>query len=65
MSWITKRLKSKTYWYGLFVMAVPYAYQHFTLLEDLLGDNYNVAFFALGFLALVIRERTTKPLQEK
>lgn len=62
---IEQRAKSKTYWLGFAVMLLGYLQQNFSLIDKYLGDSRDIAFFAVGFLILVLRELTKTPISEK
>ena len=62
---VAKRAKSKTYWWGAMIMASPFLYENFSLLQDYLGEYYKIAFFAMGFITMTLRELTKEPVDNK
>lgn len=66
MSWLKKRLKSKTIWLttiapGVLVFMTTYS----DTLEEMLKGNYNYVFMFFAALAWYSRESTNQPLDDK
>lgn len=61
-----KRLRSKTYWYGLGITVVGFLDQYTTAISDLIPDGYKgVAVAVLGIGVLILREMTKSPVADK
>ena len=63
---ILQRLKSNTYRVAAFISIVIAPLEvNFHLLRDALGDNYGYAFIGFSIVMMVMRELTTKSIQDK
>lgn len=63
---IKKRLKSKFYHLGVTVLPLlVYLQSQFPGLREFVGANYNIIFIGLGALIILLRELTTKKLDDK
>lgn len=66
MNAITKRLKSKTYWYGAAVVALGFAEQYGHVVTQFIPEQYKgLAVSLLGVGVWVLREMTKSPVAEK
>lgn len=62
---LSKRLKSKTYWLGVLVIFVGFAQANFPMIANYLGEYQGAVNFVIGFLVLFLRELTKTPISEK
>lgn len=63
---ILKRLKSRTYWLGVGVMALGYMEAYGDQLGPILPPEYRgYATLAIGAAIMILRELTNKPIKEK
>lgn len=66
MNAITKRLKSKTYWYGAAVVALGFAEQYSSILTQFVPEQYRgLAVSLVGVGVWVLREVTKTPVSDK
>lgn len=62
---VKDRAISKTYWFGLALMALGYVQDNFSMLESFLGEYSGLVYIGIGLVVLILRERTTQSLSEK
>lgn len=62
---IKQRFKSKTYRLAAGVAVSPVLYETFPAIQELLTQNYSSIALLLAAIIAFIRERTTKPINEK
>lgn len=63
---IVNRLKSKTYWFGVSVIAAGYLEANTRVISQLIPENYRaLAVSTLGVIVLLLREVTKAPLSDK
>jgi hypothetical protein len=60
-----QRLQSKTYIFGVVIMALGFAQQNISMLGAFLGEYQGAINFAIGLSVLILRELTKAPLSEK
>jgi len=62
---IKHRLKSKTYLFGILIMALGFAQQNISMLGTFLGEYQGTINFVIGLTVLILRELTKTPLGDK
>lgn len=65
MNSIKARLKSKTYYLGLFVLCLTFTQDNFGLVSQYLGEYSNLVNYTIGVLILIMRELTVEPVSKK
>lgn len=62
---IKKRLKSKTYIWSALVGVIGILEVNYGLLRDMLGEHYGWSYMVIMLVGFLLREATTKSIQDK